>query len=399
MRRLKILYFYPQDFLGPEMTIFSQIIRHLDRARVHAFLVTNSRASGSLSLSESDGVTLRRWNFGDALGRSVGGAIRSVFLVAGGMLALIRYARAERIDIVQCPSTPRAALLGLIVARLIGAKLILHYHVIPGRFAGPRRFLERAIARRADAAVAVSRFLAAEVPRTGISPANVSVVLNGVDLRRFHPGIDGSAIRAEFGIPPDAPLVVQLARIIQQKRQDVVVRAFAIARRRVPRLRCLLVGWEDPRYVGPFASYAAELRHIAEQEGLGDSLIIAPARPDAPAVVAAADIVVMPAIGDAWNLAVTEAMATGKPVVGAASGGIPEQVVDGVTGFLVPPDSPEVLADKIVLLAQDVELRVRMGRAARERAEALFGEERLAEGFTPLYTALSGGSRRRSASS
>jgi glycosyltransferase involved in cell wall biosynthesis len=270
--------------------------------------------------------------------------------------------------------------------------------VIPGRFPGPRQLLEDAVSQRADRAVAVSQFLAGQVLRTGVSAENVAVVLNGVDLDRFHPGTDGSAIRAEFGIPPDAPLIVQLARLIQQKRQDVVVQAFAIARTQVPQLRCLLVGWEDPRYTGPFASYGAELRQIAAQHDLGDSLVIAPARPDAPAVVAAADIVVMPSIGDAWNLAVTEAMAAGKPVIGAASGGIPEQIVDGVTGFLVPPDSPEALAEKMVLLARDAELRARLGQAARERAEAFFGEARVAEGFASLYTAAAGGDRARTVS-
>jgi len=391
--RIRVLFFYPNDFLGPELTVFSQIIRHLDCDRIEPILVVNSKASGVLSLSEAEGVTIRRWNFGRALAGSASNAVRSAYHLAASVVALIGYARTKRIDIIQCSSTPRAALLGLLVARLAGARLIMHYHVLPGRFTGPRQFLENFVSRRADYAVAVSRFLAAEVPRTGIPPRRVGVVVNGVDVHRFHPGIDGAAIRAELGIPAGAPLVVQLARIIQQKRQDVVVRALAIARRQAPELRCLLVGWEDPRYTGPFASYTAELRHIAEQEHLGDSLIIAPARPDAPAVVAAADIVAMPSIGDAWNLAVTEAMAAGKPVIGTDSGGIPEQVVDGLTGFLVPVDSPGALAEKMVLLAQDAELRARMGKAARERTETYFSEERVAEGFTPIYVALAGDGR------
>ncbi|MCC6177231.1 MAG: glycosyltransferase family 4 protein [Chloroflexi bacterium] len=388
MRRINVLLFYPNDFLGPEVTIFAQIIRHLDRARFDVTLVMNSAASGALHVDETSGVTVRRWNFGQTLGGSMGGAIRSIVQLIGGMTALVRYARAERVDIVQVSSTPRAAILGLLLARLVGAKLVVHYHVLPGRFAGPRRFLENLVSRRADYAVGVSRFLAATIPSTGMNPTKIGVVVNGVDLDKFTPTNDGTQIRAELGIPADAPLVLQLARIIQQKRQSVVVQAFARARREVPDLRCLLVGWEDPRYTGSFPSYAAELRHIAEAEGLGDSLIIAPARPDAPAVVAAADIIVMPSIGDAWNLAVTEAMATAKPVIGAASGGIPEQIVDGVTGFLVPPDAPEALADKMVVLGRDAELRAQMGRAARERAEACFGEARVAEGFAPIYTAL-----------
>src|SRR5919197_1916855 len=180
-----------------------------------------------------------------------------------------------------------------------------------------------ATARRADRAVAVSEFVVGHVRDIGVAADGIDVVLNGVDLRRFHPGGDGSAMRQAYGIPPDAPLVLQLARIVQGKRQEDLVRAVALARRRVPELRCLLIGWEEPRYRGPFRSYGAELRHIAEQERLGDSLIISPPRPEAPQLMAAADIVALPSVGDPCPLVVMEAMATGKAVIGADSGGIP----------------------------------------------------------------------------
>jgi glycosyltransferase involved in cell wall biosynthesis len=154
-------------------------------------------------------------------------------------------------------------------------------------------------------------------------------------------------------------------------------------------LRALLVGWEDPRYSGPFAGYRAELAHLCAQAGLGDSLIIADARPEAAELLAAADMIAMPAVGDAWNLAVTEAMAAGKPVIGAESGGIPEQIIHGTTGFLVPPGDPPALAAHMVTLARDAELRASMGVAARQRAET-FDERHVAAGFAPIYEALVG---------
>ena len=86
--------------------------------------------------------------------------------------------------------------------------------------------------------------------------------------------------------------------------------------------------------------------------------------------------------------AVTEAMAEGKPVIGSASGGIPEQIVDSVTGYLVPLKSPEAIAEKLATLANDPDLRARMGKAARQRAESLFDESHLAAKFAPIYEAL-----------
>jgi glycosyltransferase involved in cell wall biosynthesis len=388
--KIKILFLYPNEFLGPELTVYRQIIRNLDRRRFAVYLVLNRDAQGEVGLSAADGVTIVRWKFGMGLRGGLGRALRTGIHLPGSMLRLVRYARREGIQIVQCSPAPRTGTLGLVLARLAGARLLLHYHVLPGRYGGPRGYLEAAMARRADRAVAVSRFLAAEVPRMGMSAARTHVVVNGVDCRRFHPGVDGAAIRREYGIAPDAPLVLQLARLIQQKRQEDVVRAFALARRAVPDLRGLLVGWEDPRYSGPFPGYRAELERLCAEAGLGDSLIIADARPDAPELLAAADMVAMPALGDAWNLAVTEAMAAGKPVIGAESGGIPEQIIHGTTGFLVPPRDPAALAAHIVTLARDPQLRARMGVAARKRAES-FDETHVAAGFAPIYEALVGG--------
>jgi glycosyltransferase involved in cell wall biosynthesis len=386
--KTKILFLYPNEFLGPEMTVYRQIIRHLDHTRYTPYLILSSDAEGEIGLSEADGVIIRRWKFGVAFRGGLGLALRTGRHIPASFLSLIRFARREHIDIVQCSPAPRTGTLGLLLARACGARLLLHYHVIPGRYGGPRGFLEALLARRGDYAVAVSRFLAGAVAKMGVPTAKIDVVVNGVDCVRFRPGLDGAAIRQEYAIAPDAPLVVQLARIIQQKRQEDVVQAFAIARQVVPNLRCLLVGWEDPRYDGPFPSYKAELLHRCQEAGLGDSLIIADARPDAPQILAAADMAVMPSLGDAWNLAATEAMAAGRPVIGAHSGGIPEQIVDGETGFLVPPCDPPALAARIVTLAQDPALRAHMGQAARVRAERYFDEARLAAGFAPIYDRL-----------
>lgn len=389
-RKIKILFFYPNEFLGPEMTVYTQIIRHLDRTRFTPYLALNGDAEGDVHLGKEE-VTIRRWKFGFSLRGGLGQAAASGLKLPAAIVSLARYARREGIDIVQCTGAPRTATLGMLVARLAGARLLLHYHVIPGRYAGPRMLAESLVARRAAHAVACSEFLASKVPSTGIAASKVSAVPNGVDAVRFNPQVDGAAMRREYGIAPDEVLVLQLARIIQQKRQEDVVRAFALARQEAPNLRCLIVGWEDPRYDGAFPSYKAELEQIAAEAGLGESLIIAPARPEAPQLVAAADMVVMPSIEDAWNLAVTEAMAAGKPTIGSISGGIPEQIVDGVTGFLVPPYSPEALAEKMVALAGDPELRTRMGKAARQSVETHFDERHLAGKFAPIYTALAKG--------
>ena len=133
-KKTRVLFFYPNEFLGPEMTVFAQIIRHLDRSRYQPYLVISSTAEGDLKLSEKDGVIIRRWKFGYGFRTGLVNSLRSSLSLPLSMIKLARYARREGIDIIQTISTPRAAMLGWIVARLAGARLLLHYHVIAGRY-------------------------------------------------------------------------------------------------------------------------------------------------------------------------------------------------------------------------------------------------------------------------
>jgi glycosyltransferase involved in cell wall biosynthesis len=386
--KIKVLFLYPNEVFGSVWTVHSHIIKHLDRDRFTPYVVLNSRVEGDSGLDGVEGIVIRHWEFGTALRESPRAVAHAALHLPRSVLALARWARREGIDVVHCAEKPRISALGYIVARYAGARLLLHYHNMPESYAGARPVVENAIARRADRAVAVSKFIASRIVSVGVPASKVDTVINGVNLRRFRPDIEGSAIRREYGIDPGAPLVLQLGRICEWKRQEDLVRAFAIARRSVPDLRCLLVGWIDPRPSGSFPDYGALLEQIREEENLGESLIVAPARPEAPQLMAAADIFALPSTNDPCPLVVTEAMAAGKPVIGADSGGIPEMVVEGLTGFLAQPRSPEELADKLILLAADRDLRTKMGSAARRRAETHFDEGRLAGEFAPIYESL-----------
>jgi glycosyltransferase involved in cell wall biosynthesis len=244
------------------------------------------------------------------------------------------------------------------------------------------------IAKLADFNVGVSRFVANELQALGVPAKKIGFVVNGVNVERFSPGIDAAAIRAEYGIAEDEILVMQLSRIWKEKRQEDLVRAFAIARTSVTSLRCLIVGWEDPRYGGPFASYLDELQHIRSKLNLGNDIIFGKPRPEAPELHAAADIEVLASVGEPCGLVVLEAMASGTAIIGARSGGIPELIDDGVNGFLVSPESPDLLAQKIVTLSLDPNLREQIGKAGRQKVVEFFSEARVSEQFARIYEAL-----------
>jgi glycosyltransferase involved in cell wall biosynthesis len=258
-------------------------------------------------------------------------------------------------------------------------------------YVGARLQFTRALGNLADLNVGVSEFVGRDIRRLGIDPRKVACVHNGTPPERFHPGVDGARLRREYGVREEDVLALQLARIWQPKRQEDFVRALAIARTQQPQLRGLIVGWDDPRYTGSFSSYRAEIEQLARELGLGDALIIGKARPEAPELHAAADIFVLPSIHEPFGLVVVEAMASERPVVAARSGGIPEIIEDGRSGFLVPVRSPDEIAERLVRLAASPALRAKIGREARKRVLDCFTEAHVAAQFARVYEALARG--------
>jgi glycosyltransferase involved in cell wall biosynthesis len=395
-RPLKILFVYPSDFLGAVMTVYAQIVRHLDRDRFEAHLAIDRQATGDLLVREGEDAVVARFAFGS--GRSARAAARFPTTVA----ALVRYARREGVDVVHCASTTLASALGFAVARATGVPLVVHVHELLGRYSGGlgrhgavRRLVTTPVARRAESLVAVSRFIAGELVAAGIPDGRVRVIPNGVDLERFSPTVDGSGIRAEYGFAADVPVALQLGRILASKRQEDFVRALAVARAAGSDVRGLIVGWDDPRYPGS----RPELARLARELDVDEALVLADARPDSPRLLAAADVLVSPALEESWGLVAAEAMATGRPVVGARSGATTELVVDGETGFLVEPCDPEALGAALERLAGDADLRVRMGAAGRRRAERELDQALLGARFGALYADLAANARRSAAGS
>lgn len=224
--------------------------------------------------------------------------------------------------------------------------------------------VEEATWDRAAAVVSNSEHYRALYGKLGLDAAKIRVIRSAV----APVAATGAGIRERFGIRADEVLVTCVARLVERKGHEDLIRAGA-------GYRLLFVG------DGPMA------RRLA-----GRGAILAGPRRDVPEILAASDIVALPSrFGEGCPNAVLEAMAAGKPVVAARSGGTPEVVVDGVTGILHGPEDIPALADAIRTLAADPALRGRMGAAGRERAEKEFGIERLLRSYEALYSELTAG--------
>jgi glycosyltransferase involved in cell wall biosynthesis len=230
--------------------------------------------------------------------------------------------------------------------------------------------------RRTDALIAVSREIEERGQRAGIPPARLARVDGVVDLQRFEDG-DGAAIRKEFDLG-SAPVLGCVARLAPRRGHELLIRGFQQLLPDYPQARLLLVGKGEAR---------TRLETLVGDLGLAREVLFAGYRDaDLPAVLQALDaFALMGAGSDESCRAALEAMAAGRPVVGRRVGALPETVVHGVTGLLVDDDRPESVAAALRALVAQPERAAAMGRAGRERAQALFGPDAHAGQVERIY--------------
>ncbi|MDR6864740.1 glycosyltransferase [Phycicoccus sp. 3266] len=221
--------------------------------------------------------------------------------------------------------------------------------------------LETRIAREVDLVVATCRDEVAELAAMGLDRAGVVVVPCGVDTRRFTPaGPRAAAAR---------PRLLLVGRMVPRKGFDDAVRALA----HLPGVELVVAGG-PPRERLEQDPEAERLRTLARESGVADRLLLwGQVEHDAmPAVYRSADIVLAVPWYEPFGITPLEAAASGRPVVGAAVGGLLDSVQDGVTGTLVPPRDPEAIARAVAQLLDDPDRAEAMGRAARQRAVERF---------------------------
>jgi glycosyltransferase involved in cell wall biosynthesis len=229
--------------------------------------------------------------------------------------------------------------------------------------------LERAAARWCRFLVAVSAAerqagLARRVGRR----EQYRVIMNGIALEPY------------AGEPHPLPgRIVFVGRLRSPKRADLAVRALALVRRTVPEATLDVVG------DGPLQD---ELRELAAREGVAESIGWLGTRSDVPELLAGAACLVLASDYEGCPLTVLEAMAAGLPVVATAVGGVPELVVEGKTGLLVPPRQPEPIASALETILASPERAWAFGAAGRERARLLFSRERMVSEIEVLYDGL-----------
>ena len=310
-------------------------------------------AKGQASVERVEGVTLHRV--------SIGRAYKRVFQKLTRLdpwpyeKRVGAQVRAIAPAIVHVHNAPRlfCALAGPVDPQ----RLVLHLH----------NEVKVACAERVRWCITPSAYLASVVRRT-LTAAEVRVVPNGVDVALF-----GEATSRRAALPATADgkkVIVYAGRMSPEKGPLLLVRAFAVLRQRRDDVFLMLVG--EFRHDGPACDrtrYGDEIRRVAVGFAADCSIVGVVPHDHMQDVYALADLVVVPSTFEAFGMVALEALAAGKPVLAFATGGLPEFIVDGENGFLMPgTDEPLALADRIDALLADPARLERVGQAARASA-------------------------------
>jgi glycosyltransferase involved in cell wall biosynthesis len=279
-----------------------------------------------------------------------------------------RLVRRLRADVVHTHLV-HADVYGGVAGRLAAARLVSTKHNDDPFRAGPFRHVERGLARLADRVIAITAALERfTVERVGIPADKVTTI---------HYGLDGPpepwGANPADPVPADATVLLAVARLVEQKGIDVALRALPRVRERFPDARLVVVG-EGPE--------RGRLEALAAALGVAGAVHLPGRVPDVEAWLRRADVLVHPARWEGFGLALLEAMLCSLPVVAARVSSIPEIVVDGETGLLVPPDDPAALAEALVRVLEQPR---GYGAAGLERARREFSVERMARRTLAVY--------------
>ncbi len=276
-----------------------------------------------------------------------------------------------------------------LIARRVGARahacVVNTVHVLPGaarldggsRASGAlRAALERPSRRSVARFVAVSQAVKLGLIADKVSASRITVIPNGIDLARLRREAEGELSGTLREASARVGFIGRLERI---KGAEYFVSAAAILAAAHPGVRFVVAGR---------GSREGELRALAAQHGIVDRFEFLGYVDSVPSLLAVLDVVVVPSLSEASGLTAMEALALGVPVVATRVGGLPEVVVDGVTGLLVDPADEAALARAVARLLDDPVLSSTLAAAGARRVEERFPVARMVDGYLRLYREL-----------
>jgi glycosyltransferase involved in cell wall biosynthesis len=306
--------------------------------------------------------------------------LTTLLRVVPSAMALARWFRREGAQVVHSNDAPSFQLAGY-VARFLRVPSVCHLRFVDTR-EGFSWFLKSGFTRALFVSDYLRRDAEAAAPEHFIGRSDV--VYDGVELPSVSSEDERACVRQSLGIPNDRPTVLFAGQVVEIKGIFDYIDAIALLVSRGVRAAFVVMG-DDLKGQGA-GRREAEAR--ARIHGIADHVHFLGYQRNAPDLVGAFDVVAVPSHIEPLGNATLEAMAAARPVVGSRVGGIPEMIVDGVTGLMVPAHTPEALADALGRLIGDPTRARMLGQAGRDRAASVFSVQAHAARLGEIYRAV-----------
>jgi len=300
-------------------------------------------------------------------GRVDRGAIRQIREIVRGQQVRLVHSHGYKSDIYS-----------YLACRRLGVPMMATCHLWTRQTPAIRvyEFIDAWLLRRFDAVVAVSDVIAEDARRAGIPAAKISTINNGIDLVPFASATPTLAQEIKKG---DRLLIGTVGRLVSQKGMDYFLRAARTVLNEMPEALFAVVGDGPDR---------GKLERLAQELGIEGHVVFTGSRADMPNVYASFDVFVLASLDEGLPMAVLEALASNRAVVATQVGAVPKVIVSGQTGMLVKAADVPGLADAILVLLRNPELRARLGRNGSALVHKQFSSRVMSQEYLRLYEQL-----------
>lgn len=284
-------------------------------------------------------------------------------------LSYARFLRRHRIDLINLNNSITRNHPWMVAAFLTRTLCVTHEMGINAHYSWLSRFL----GRRLGAVISLSHVIHDAMRERNADLPNIEVIHCGIDASRYKQVESPAELRLKHGIAADAPITGVVGNIRTWKGQETIVRATAVLRQRFPGIRCILVGG----HTAADREYMERLQSLCTTLDIEANVVFAGFQKNAIDYMRLMDVVAHTSISpEPFGIVTLEAMSLGKPLVSTTIGGPAEVVVNGVTGILVEPGDPDLLAQAISRLLDDPRAAAEMGENGLRRLHEEFSLEK-----------------------
>lgn len=364
---------------GTEGQIFN-LVKGLDLTHFDLEFATLNKKGPFAEEYEKQGITINEFPI-------------SSFCSPGFWIQIMKFAKHLRVNRIAIMHAYNfySLVFAIPAARLAGVPVVIASIRDRGVYQTRKQlWLQKLVCRMADKILVNAESIREYLLEQGYQQHKITVIKNGIDLSKYE-AISGSAIRDDLGIKEGAPLVLMLARLNRQKGVVDFLHAAALVHREYPEARFLIIGKPSLESMAAAEGHISQYQRWQDLRGilnLEECLFFCGYRSDVPQILSQVAVSVLPSHSEGLSNTLLESMAAGVPIVATRVGGTPELIEDGVNGILVPPHSPEHLAEGISRILGNKTLARQLSQAGRRKASESFSLVTMIRNTNEIYTSL-----------